>query len=200
MEKRMLLHPFSVSSTESGLIKPPRDPCELGLLAIVRSLRHSIYGDAYLFKQIIDWCGEPYQIALKRHVYLVRLSIKYLWLAQHDFWWGFFNTLNLTVAMANGWKGQRIFIVPAQELLVTITSDIEGNNEDATIAKIMNTWIFPAVKSPVALPPSVDKDKYLAQLLNEVQAGKPRWTSSTESRMVPSVSHKEKRRPFRLPQ
>jgi CubicO group peptidase (beta-lactamase class C family) len=116
------------------------------------------------------------------------------------FWWRFPNTLHWTVAMANGWKGQRIFIVPAQELVVTITSDIEGNNEDATIARIMNTWIFPAVKSPVALPPSVDKDKYLAQLLNEVQAGNPRWMSSTESRMVPSVSHKEKRRPFRLPQ
>ena len=116
------------------------------------------------------------------------------------FWWRFPNALNWTVAMADGWKGQRIFVLPAQDLVVTITADFEGTNEDSTIAEIMNTWVLPSIKSPGELPTSVDKDKHLAQLLKEVQGGMPRWTSSTEKRMIPSISHKEKRRAFHLPQ
>jgi CubicO group peptidase (beta-lactamase class C family) len=114
------------------------------------------------------------------------------------FWWRFPNQLKWAVKMANGWRGQRIFVLPDQELVVTITADIEDGSEVATIARLMNTWILPAVQS-APLPVSTDAENQLAELMAQVRAGSPRWAKTTEPRMIPSVAPKGKRLPFHPP-
>jgi len=98
---------------------------------------------------------------------------------------------------ANGWKGQRIAVIPEQGLVVTMTACFEDGREEEVFGKIVNDHLPPAVRnsSGVSLPPAPTEQEKLKQLLEAVR-GCQRVGASVEPRMVPSVAAKESRKPF----
>jgi CubicO group peptidase (beta-lactamase class C family) len=101
-----------------------------------------------------------------------------------------------TARVANGWKGQRIAIVPSERLVVTMTGAIEhGQNEEAVFRSIMERFVLPAVK-PSPLPPDAEAEAHGRALLDEVRTAN-RVAPDIEARMVPSAERKERHHPLK---
>jgi CubicO group peptidase (beta-lactamase class C family) len=93
-----------------------------------------------------------------------------------------------TAHVANGWKGQRIAIVPTERLVVTMTGAVE-QDEDGLFRSIMERFVLPAVK-PAPLPPDPEGDARGLERLAEVHAAM-RVAPGLEPRMVPGAARKE---------
>jgi CubicO group peptidase (beta-lactamase class C family) len=94
--------------------------------------------------------------------------------------------------VAEGWKGQLIAINVEQQVAVTMTGDIE-RDEDSVVRRVL-TMAEDAVKAdPLPAQPAA-----VARMRDEVRLlrASPRVPSSAEGRMVPSVAPKERHRPF----
>ncbi len=110
------------------------------------------------------------------------------------FWWRQNYGTPLVFQEANGWKGQRLAINHDKQIVVSMTACIEGDKEHELFARIMRDYVVPSMD-----PPSGPKktDALGNELLN-LRKTKPRYSSSMEERMIPSIEPKEKRRLFKL--
>jgi CubicO group peptidase (beta-lactamase class C family) len=109
------------------------------------------------------------------------------------FWWQYDFGKGWLTHAASGWKGQRIAVVPEQEMVVTMTALIENEEEHVFFARLMRRFIVPSLES------STGSDEELRQLIDQVGRGPSRLPSHAEWRMVPSAKPKAERRPYRGP-
>ncbi len=113
------------------------------------------------------------------------------------FWWTYRFGPGWTAHVAVGWKGQRIAVLPEQDLVVTMTGCIEDGSDDALFARVIERVLRPSVER--AREPAPGDARALAALLDEVRRGAPRLDDFIEYRMVPSTAPKAGHRPFALP-
>lgn len=93
-----------------------------------------------------------------------------------------------TARVANGWKGQRIAIIPAKNVVVTMTADLE-ENEEAAVKSVMELVLRATTDEPLPENPEAN-----ARLQSQLAAanGLERIPRGAEPRMVPSASPKER--------
>lgn len=113
------------------------------------------------------------------------------------YWWTRRDGTRWTRHEADGWKGQRIAVIPGAELVVTMTACIEDGSEAEVFTRILRDHIEPAVENRrgAAVRPSPKAHARLLEVLEELR-GCQRIDPSIEERMVPSARSKEQRRPF----
>jgi CubicO group peptidase (beta-lactamase class C family) len=78
-------------------------------------------------------------------------------------WW-----LHPSGYYADGAGGQRIFVFPDLEMVVVTTGD--GGSDYAVIANLLNSYIFPAAKSEMPLPPNPDGAALLESSVQQAAA------------------------------
>ena len=111
------------------------------------------------------------------------------------FWWTYDFGPGWLGRVANGWKGQRLAIFPAQGVVVSLTGCIEDGREDRVFSTVIERFVKPAVH-PQPLPPAPADDARLTTLNAEIRATQKRVAEWIEPRMVPSVAPKASPRPF----
>src|SRR5678815_55092 len=97
---------------------------------------------------------------------------------------------------ANGWKGQRIAVIPEPGLVVSMTGCIDDGTEEDVFRLIVAEFLPAEVCSsggPVAAARA--QQETLQALLQEARGWK-RVDDGVEARMVPAAVAKEARRPF----
>jgi len=113
------------------------------------------------------------------------------------FWWAYANRSGWTANAAIGWKGQRIAVLPRQRLVVTMTASIEDGSENSVFNDLVDRFVIPAVHGDASLRPAPASRSRLDALLEEVRTGPSRIAAGLENRMIPSISPKDRRVPFR---
>ncbi len=107
------------------------------------------------------------------------------------YWWAESFGAGWDAHLASGWKGQRIIVIPAQGVVVTMTAYVEDGSERALTARIIQDFIEPAVEHGARLAdPAVTAA--LTRVLAEVNRGPLRGPARPEPRMVPSIERKER--------
>jgi CubicO group peptidase (beta-lactamase class C family)/predicted Ser/Thr protein kinase len=101
--------------------------------------------------------------------------------------------------LASGWKGQRIAVFPAQDVVVTMTGVVEApEDERALFARVVREYVIPSVDGVAGNPPHADPSlrQPLADLLARIRV--ERFVSwSIEPRLVPSIEPKSSHHGFR---
>ena len=98
----------------------------------------------------------------------------------------------LTTHVANGWKGQRIAIVPSKNLVVTMTALLE-EDEEPTFKALMEMVVNATSDQPLSEnPQAFERMKAQIQAANAFE----RIPSNAEPRMVPAVAQKERHHPL----
>ena len=115
------------------------------------------------------------------------------------YWWTFDHGAGWRSLVADGWKGQRISIVPSKNVVVTMTGIIEDEDEEALYQKILKTYVIPAVDGSGGKPPASDPAlrQPLSDLMEQVRQGPLRVKPDVESRMIPSIAPKQTHHPFK---
>jgi CubicO group peptidase (beta-lactamase class C family) len=113
------------------------------------------------------------------------------------YWWSDNFGSRGAAHVANGWKGQRIAILPALQLVVSVTGNIEDGNavEDGFFDDLMRSYVVPACGPLEARPPDPAKAAALADAMAQVRR-ESRIPANAEARMVPSIEAKDQHRPF----
>jgi CubicO group peptidase (beta-lactamase class C family) len=108
-------------------------------------------------------------------------------------WWSM-RFAGHTAHVANGWRGQRIAVLPSLGLVVTMTGDFP-DGEERVFRTVVEEFVVPAVHD--GLEPDPTGDAELTAAAAELRAGPSRIWPNSEPRMVPSVAPKEGHHPFR---
>jgi CubicO group peptidase (beta-lactamase class C family) len=103
------------------------------------------------------------------------------------YWWTFDYAPGWHALVADGWRGQRISIVPEQNVVITMTGDVEDEDEEALYQRIVKTWIIPAVTDGKTDP---SLRAALVNVMEQVRQGPLRVKPDVEARMVPSIGRK----------
>ena len=113
------------------------------------------------------------------------------------YWWKDNFGAGWAAHVANGWKGQRIAVIPEQQMVVTVTGDVEDGNavEDKLFDDIMRNFIVPASTQPKGGQPDPKVTAALAAALAQVWA-ENLIPPKAEKRMIPSIIPKEKHHGF----
>ena len=115
------------------------------------------------------------------------------------FWWTYDGRSGWTAHAAIGWKGQRIAVLPRQKLVVTMTACIEDGSESRVFNDLIDRFVVPSVRGSAPRHGDPATQARLTALLEEVRTGPSRIVAGIEDRMIPSVSPKGRRVPFRRP-
>jgi CubicO group peptidase (beta-lactamase class C family) len=102
------------------------------------------------------------------------------------YWWAESYGTGWDAHVASGWKGQRIIVLPAQQLVVTMTAYVEDGTEHALAARIVEDYIVPAV----AHGASPGDPAALARVLDDLHRQPMRGPAHPEPRMIPSIEPK----------
>jgi CubicO group peptidase (beta-lactamase class C family) len=113
------------------------------------------------------------------------------------FWWTYTGRSGWVTHAAIGWKGQRIAVIPRQRLVVTMTASIEDGSEHAVFNQLVDRFVLPSVRSDGPLRRDPATQSRLDTLLEQVRTGPSRVVAGIEDRMMPSVSRKDRRVPFK---
>lgn len=116
-----------------------------------------------------------------------------------DFWWTIDYGKGWRAHSANGWKGQRIDVIPGPGLVVTMTGCFEDGTENACFGKIVTEYLQPAVRTATGRP--IPRSRRRLERLSKALGAalrQQRIAKAIESRMVPAVAPKERRRPTDL--
>ena len=111
------------------------------------------------------------------------------------YWWARSWAPGFSAHLASGWKGQRIAVIPEQELVVTMTAVIEDGTEDEAFTSLMREFVVPAVSAKPLAPDAAARAE-LAALLDEVRSAPTRIKKGTEERMIPTVAPKGTHRKY----
>jgi CubicO group peptidase (beta-lactamase class C family) len=109
------------------------------------------------------------------------------------FWWEL-RFAGWTAHVASGWKGQRIAVIPEQDMVVTMTAAIEVGDEDEIFATLMREFVIPATAQK-PLEADAGARTELAALLDALRR-QTRIGPKTEERMIPSVAPKGAHRSY----
>jgi CubicO group peptidase (beta-lactamase class C family) len=171
--------PSGLDNGGYGLRLRPIDMLKLGLLY----LNNGVWKGRQLISK--EWIGRSFEPWIRSKPNSEKPD--YGW-----FWWTAYFAPGWTTHFANGWKGQRIAVIPEQNMVVVMTGCIEDGEFDF-FAQLINRVMAPSVRhTPV---PGVSGDaKTLAALLTEVRREAPRLSDFIEYRMVPSIAPKAQRR------
>jgi hypothetical protein len=108
------------------------------------------------------------------------------------FWWTVSYGKAWTAHEARGWKGQRIVVIPEQQVVVTMTSYIEDGSEETLCSRIIEDYVVPSVyhgrRRVLVGDPAVASE--LSSMLEEARKGPMRGPAQLEPRMIPSVERK----------
>jgi len=107
-------------------------------------------------------------------------------------WWRNNYGTDLTFQVAAGWKGQFIAINAPKGLVVTMTATIETGDEGQVFGRLVRDYIVPSLGQRRAAPAGE-----LRRIVSQTGQQAPRYSTSTEYRMIPSVRPKEPLREFR---
>jgi CubicO group peptidase (beta-lactamase class C family) len=111
------------------------------------------------------------------------------------FWWRYAARSGWTAHVANGWKGQRIAVLTRQKLVVTMTGCVE-DRENVVFTELVDRFVVPSVRGDGPLRRDPATRSRLEALLEEIRTGPSRIAATVETRMVPSVSPKDRRVSF----
>jgi CubicO group peptidase (beta-lactamase class C family) len=113
------------------------------------------------------------------------------------YWWADRFASRWVGHTANGWKGQRITVVPDKGVVVTMTGIIEDGTEDRFYGDLFNRFIIPAVGTRAAASaPMNDLKARLATALSDIWTSKTAIGPNAEARMIPSATPKERHKEF----
>ena len=107
------------------------------------------------------------------------------------FWWRYAARSGWTAHVANGWKGQRIAVLTRQKMVVTMTGCLE-DRENVVFNELVDRFVVPSVRGDGRLRRDPAMRSRLEALLEEVRTGPSRIGATIESRMVPSISPKDR--------
>jgi len=164
-----------------GLRLRPVDMQKWGVLFLSKGVRG---GNQIISESWISKSAEPYMMSEAGQG-----EPNYGW-----FWWKQDYGTPLVFQEANGWKGQRLAINYDKQIVVSMTACIEGDKEHVFFEQLMRDYIVPSV-DPL---PGAKKNEALGSELLRLQKSRPRYSSSMEKRMIPSVAPKERHKPFTL--
>jgi CubicO group peptidase (beta-lactamase class C family) len=108
------------------------------------------------------------------------------------YWWQFEYAPHWTAHVADGWKGQRIAVIPEQNMVVTMTAIIEDQDEEAVFESIVKNYVIPSTQGQ----PDPALRGALADVLEQVRQGPLRVKPDVQPRMIPSITPKERHHPF----
>lgn len=111
------------------------------------------------------------------------------------FWWAATGRLGWRAHVANGWKGQRIAVLPRERLVVTMTGCIDDGTGDQVLTDILDRFVVPAVRADRRRG-DAHLHARLTALLEDVRTTVTVPCAGNEERMVPSVSPKSRRVSF----
>jgi len=111
------------------------------------------------------------------------------------FWWTRSGRSGWLAHLAIGWKGQRIAVLPRQKLVVTMTACIE-EGEHVVFDELVDRFVVPSVRGERPLRRDPAAQARLNALLEQVRMGPSRIATGLDSRMVPSITPKERHIPF----
>lgn len=114
-----------------------------------------------------------------------------------SYWWQ--QTFGGEIAhVANGWRGQRIAVVPGRDLVVTMTAAIDDGSEEKVFADLMNHYVMPATTRDAPLAEDQDANAALKRALYDVANGTMNIHETLEKRMIPTITPHDKRHPLAL--
>jgi CubicO group peptidase (beta-lactamase class C family) len=111
------------------------------------------------------------------------------------FWWAVTGRRGWRAHVANGWKGQRIGVLPRERLVVTMTGCIDDGMGDQVFAEVLDRFVVPAV-GPHRRRGDARLHARLTALLEDVRTTVTTSCAGNEERMVPSVAPKSRRVSF----
>jgi CubicO group peptidase (beta-lactamase class C family) len=171
-----------------GLRLRPIDMQKLGILFLQRGvwLHDQLVSEAWVVRSLVPWIKSSPD----------RAAPDFGW-----YWWTIDftppleNTSQRWVAhLAMGWKGQRIAVFPTQDVVITMTGDLEApEHERALFARIVRDYVVPAVDGALGAPPHPDPSlrEPLTRLLAQIRT-EPWAKRSIEPRLTPSIEPKER--------
>ncbi|MDD1748989.1 MAG: beta-lactamase family protein [Methanothrix sp.] len=141
-----------ISPGGSGLELTPRDMAKFGYLYLMGGVWD---GQAVIPPQ---WVKTSTAIHIKTG-YVLDLDYGYHWWVHPS-----------GVYHARGYGGQRIFVLPEQQMVVVFVSGFYGNDMEFVPDALLNDYIIPAAQSKGALPPDAKKAGLLAARVQAIEA------------------------------
>jgi CubicO group peptidase (beta-lactamase class C family) len=170
-----------------GLRLRPVDMQKIGLLFLRRGLWE---GKTLVSAAWVDRCFAPWIASSPASA-----APNYGW-----YWWTFDYAPHWRALVADGWRGQRISIVPERNVVVTMTGDIEDGTEEDLYQEILRDYVIPAIDGVNGQPPHPDPSlrQPLADVMEQVRQGALRVKPGVELRMIPSIASKGTHHPLNV--
>jgi hypothetical protein len=149
-------YPQGLTQGGSGLELVPRDMAKFGYLYIKDGVWD---GQAIIPSQ---WVKTSTAVHIKTG-YILDLEYSYHWWVHPS-----------GVYHARGFGGQRIFVLPDQQMVVVFVSGISGEDMEYVPDSLLNTYIIPAAESEGALPPNPKQESLLAAHVQVLAEPKPK--------------------------
>lgn len=183
--------PSGIDNGAYGLRLRPVDMQKFGILYL--------NGGAWNGTQLLsrEWAEQSFSPWIRNPARNAGLAagLNYGW-----YFWTYDYGARWTARVANGWKGQRIAVIPEQRLVVTMTGIIEAQDgdEDGIFRQIIEEYLVPAVAGAPGVPARPDPALRgaLADALLQVRNAPSRIAPGVEGRMVPSIAPKEQHHGF----
>jgi CubicO group peptidase (beta-lactamase class C family) len=148
--------PSGISQGGSGLELVPRDMAKFGYLY----LKGGIWDGKAILPA--DWVKTSTQAHIKTG-YISDLDYGYQWWVHPS-----------GVYHARGYGGQRIFVLPEQQMVVVFVGDFSGEDMETVPDSLLNTYIIPAAQEDGALPPNPEQTSLLAARVQALETPVPK--------------------------
>ena len=149
-------YPQGITQGGSGLELVPRDMAKFGYLY----LKDGVWdGQAIIPSQWV----KTSTAALIKTGYVLDLEYGYHWWVHPS-----------GVYHARGYGGQRIFVLPDQQMVVVFLGGFSGEDMEYVPDSLLNTYIIPAAESESALPPNPEQASLLAANVQALAEPKPK--------------------------
>jgi CubicO group peptidase (beta-lactamase class C family) len=148
--------PQGITQGGGGLELVPRDMAKFGYLYLKEGMWD---GQAIIPSQ---WVKTSTAAHIKTG-YVLDLEYGYHWWVHSS-----------GVYHARGYGGQRIFVLPGQQMVVVFVSGFSGEDMEYVPDSLLNTYIIPAARSKVALPPNPKQMSLLAAHVQSLTESKPK--------------------------